>query len=157
MSECIREMCFLAILFGVILDITPEGNVKKVSGIVCSAALIMTLFSAVKSIELPEYGFDSAYYRQLGDSLAAHAENSSEQLGGLVIQNKCEEYIMDKAAHLGIAEIIVEVAVYPNDNDEWLPERVTLAALCSDDAREQLSNIIEAELGITKGNQIWSN
>lgn len=157
MSECIRQLCFLAVLFGVILDITPEGNAKRVSSMVCSAALIMTLFSAVKSLELPEYGFESAYYRELGNSLATCAKDRSEQLGGLVIQSKCEEYIMDKAAQLGITEIGVGVEVYLSDNDEWLPESVMLTAQCSDDAREQLSNIIETELGIVKGNQIWNN
>lgn len=157
MGECVRQMCLLAVLFGVILNITPDGNVKRVSGIVCSAALIMTLLSGVRGLDLPQYVVEAERYRQLGDELSASAEKSADRISRLVIESECEEYIMDKATVLGIVDIRVEVTAHRDDSGEWLPGVVILVAQCSDEAKERLCDIIETEMGIGKGNQIWSN
>lgn len=157
MGGCVRQLCLLAVLFGVILDITPEGSVKRVSCIVCSAALIMTVLSGIRTLDIPGYGIEAARYREISDSLARNAEESGERLSRLVIQSECEEYIMDKAALLGITDISAKVTARWNSDGFWMPETVTLKTQCEADAKERLSDIIETELGVGKGNQIWNS
>ena len=156
MSECIRQLCMLSILFGVILDITPEGSVKKVSGIVCSAALITLILSGIKNnTELSDYYMETARYREMSAAITANAQENNERLSRLVIQSECEEYIKDKATVLGMKDIIVKVTARWNSDGFWMPETVTLQAVCSQEEKVRLSDIIETELGIEKGNQTW--
>lgn len=155
MGECIRQLCMLSVLFGVLLDITPEGSVKKVSCIVCSAALITLILSGIKNTDLSDYYLETARYREMSAAISANAQESNERLSRLVIQSECEEYIKDKATVLGITDISVKVAARWNSDGFWMPETVTLQAVCSQEAKVRLSDIIETELGIEKGNQTW--
>ncbi len=155
MGECIRQLCMLSVLFGVLLDITPEGSVKKVSCIVCSAALITLILSGIKNIDVSDYYVETARYREMSAAISNNAQESSERLSRLVIQSECEEYIKDKATVLGITDIGVKVTARWNSDGFWMPETVTLQAVCSQEEKVRLSDIIETELGIGKGNQIW--
>lgn len=155
MSECIRQLCMLSVLFGVLLDITPEGSVKKVSCIVCSAALISLILSGIKNTEVADYYTETARYREMSAAISANAQESNERLSRLVIQSECEEYIKDKATVLGITGIGVKITARWHSDGFWMPETVTLQGEGSQEAKVRLSDIIETELGIEKGNQTW--
>lgn len=157
MGECIRQLCMLSVLFGILLDITPEGSVKKVSCIVCSAALITLILSGIKNTDASDYSIETARYREMSAAITSNAQESSERLSRLVIQSECEEYIKDKAAALGVTDMGVKVTARWNSDGFWMPETVTLQAVCSQETKMRLSDIIETELGVRKGNQIWSS
>lgn len=156
MSECIRQLCMLSVFFGILLDITPEGSVKKVSSILCAAALITLILSGLKNTDNADFYAETARYREMSAAISANAQESRERLSRLVIQSECEEYIKDKATVLGITDISVKVTARWSSDGFWMPETVTLQAECSQEAKVRLSDIMETELGIGKGNQIWT-
>lgn len=157
MSECIRQLCMLSVLFGILLDITPEGSVKKVSCIVCSAALIALILSGIKNTDVSEFYIETARYREMSAAITSNAQESGERLSRLVIQSECEEYIKDKAVALGVTDMDVKVTACWNTDGFWMPETVVLRGSCSQEIKMRLSDILETELGVAKGNQIWSS
>lgn len=157
MSECIRQLCMLSVLFGILLDITPEGSVKKVSCIVCSAALITLILSGIKNTDVSDYCLETARYREMSAAITSNAQESGERLNRLVIQSECEEYIKDKAAALGVTDMDVKVTARWNVDGFWMPETVVLRGTCSPEVKMMLSDVMETELGVMKGNQIWSS
>lgn len=62
-----------------------------------------------------------------------------------------ESYILDKAAREG-ADLTVEVTL----GEDLLPAGAVLRGKASREAKENLSRMLEQDLGITKENQLWT-
>ena len=154
MSEAIRQLCLLSVLFGVLLSLCPEGSVKKICSVACSAALITAMFTGVtgegNSIAFPEI----ARYREQSAALTHSAEENENRLNRLLIEEECEAYIEDKAEKLGFPLSRCRVSVRWEDGF-WMPEAVELTGDGDENTRRELEERIEAELGIRRERQTW--
>ena len=157
MSGCIREICMLSLLFGVLRHITPEGSIKKISGALCSAILVCAFLSDIRGTDFTAFFRETARYRENTEVILQNAENSRERLSRLVIEDECEAYILDKAAELGIVLHGAEVSARWSTEGFWLPESVTLEGVLSETQKTALTDIIETELGIKGERQLWRN
>ena len=155
MGDCVRELCLLSVLFGVLLDLTPEGSVKKIETVVCSAALICVLLSSADGLNVRRYFSETARYREMSAALAERSEESRDRLNRLVIQSECEAYIRDKAEALGADGISAKVTARWEDGI-WMPESVILAGTPDGEIRARLSELIRTELGIAEAKQEWT-
>ena len=51
-SQSIRQLCALSLLCGAALSILPEGGVKRVAEVVCTASLIVALVNPLKALDM---------------------------------------------------------------------------------------------------------
>lgn len=156
MGECVREVCMLSVLFGVLLAVTPEGSIKRISAAVCSAALITAVLSSVKETELSVYREEVARSRERSASITQNAQDSTQRLSRLVIEHECEAYIIDRADSIGISGLSVKVSARWSGEGFWLPESAVLSAACEEGKKALLGEILETELGVAKERQTWT-
>ena len=148
--QSIRQLCALSLLCGAALSILPEGGVKRVAEVVCTASLIIAIVSPLKALE-------SARRHDLESSLTADAKAAEQRLNRLVIEQEYEAYIMDKALELGLEGLAVDVEVQWSLEGLWMPYGASISGVCSQTGKEQLSALMAADLGIPYERQRWDS
>lgn len=156
MTELVERLCVLSVVFGLALSLMPEGGVKKLTGAVAAAALLLCLLDGVNAVDTGELLMDAARYRELSASLTADADALRSRLDRRVIEQECETYIEDKAAALGARVLSVRVTAVWSAEGYWLPEAVSVSGSWSEAARARLSGLMETELGIPAERQEWA-
>lgn len=155
MSTMIRELCALSILFGVIMGIIPEGGVKRITGILCSAILIIVVLTPIKSIDIDSYALLLTQYREQEAQLTARADEINSRLNRAVIVEEYEAYIMDKAEELGIDVKEARVEVQWSTEAVWVPYSVSVTANADISLRRVFEDKLMAELGIPQERVKW--
>lgn len=150
----LRTLCVLSVFFGLAMELTPEGGVRKILSIVCAAALLSVAAGSLKETDDSTYALELARYRDREQELLAEGTEYSDRLSRLVIENEYEEYIKDKAVQMGVTLTDVQIGLEWNTEGLWVPVSVTIRCR-DDDQREQLSALITAELGIPPTRQLW--
>ena len=84
-------------------------------------------------------------------AIAGGEEYAAENISNIITQ-RIQTYILEKASALGTN---VDVAVQVQREQPYLPKTVEISGTVSPYAKQQLMNAIEAELGISKEEQIW--
>lgn len=156
MAESIRRLCALSILCGAALSISPKGNVRRIMGIVCAAALICAVIEPIKGMDLSAYSLELAKAGQRREEFLAENADAGERLNRLVIQERYRAYIMDKAKELNIPMSEVSLELRWSSEGLWLPESASYTAEPGGD-RNALEQTIQAELGIPLDKQNWSD
>lgn len=157
MSTMIRELCALSILFGVIMGIIPEGGVKRITGILCSAILIIVVLAPIKSIDIDSYALLLTQYREQEAQLTARADEINSRLNRAVIVEEYEAYIMDKAEELGIDVKEARVEVQWSTEAVWVPYSVSVTANADISLRRVFEDKLMAELGIPQERVKWQS
>lgn len=155
MSAMIREVCALSILFGMIMSIIPQGGVKRITGILCSAALIIAVITPIKDIDIESYAQLLARYHEQEKELSAKGEEINNRLNRAVIINEYQSYIMDKAVELGIDVKEARVEVQWSTDAVWMPYSVCISADANSVERGILEDKLKAELGIPAERVKW--
>lgn len=155
MSTMIRELCAMSILFGVIMGIIPEGGVKRITGILCSAILIIVILTPIKSIDIDSYALLLTQYREQEAQLTARADEINSRLNRAVIVEEYEAYIMDKAEELGIDVKEARVEVQWSTEAVWVPYSVSVTANADISLRRVFEDKLMAELGIPQERVKW--
>ncbi len=156
MYQGIRELCAVSLLCGAALSILPEGGVKRVAEILCTASLILAVISPLKELDMDAYALENARLHELETSLAQQGQEAGERLKRLVIEQEYEAYILDKAKELNIELGGAEVEVQWSLEGFWMPWGAELSSGCSPEERQRLSDILESDLGIPYERQRWN-
>ncbi len=155
--QSIRQLCALSLLCGAALSILPEGGVKRVAEVVCTASLIIAIVSPLKALDMDTYALESARRHDLESTLTADAKAAEQRLNRLVIEQEYEAYIMDKALELGLEGLAVDVEVQWSLEGLWMPYGASISGVCSQTGKEQLSALMAADLGIPYERQRWDS
>ena len=156
-SQSIRQLCALSLLCGAALSILPEGSVKRVAEVVCTASLIVALVNPLKALDMESYALESAKRQERETALISGAEATQQRLNRLVIEQEYEAYIMDKAMEMGFDGLVAEVEVQWSLDGLWMPYAVSLSGDCSRSGKEQLAALMTADLGIPYERQRWDS
>ena len=152
----LRQLCALSLLCGAALTMTPSGGVKRVTEVVCTAVLALSLLSPLRGIDLESYALGCARYNEARSELLKRAGETEERLNRLVIEREYSSYIMDKAKNLGITLSEARVRVQWSLDGLWVPYAAELASDCGDGERMELGRIILDDLGIPYERQQWN-
>lgn len=155
--QSVRQICALSLLCGAALSFLPEGGVKRVAEVVCTASLILAVVNPLKSLDMSSYSLESARRHELEASLTAGAEEAERRLNRLVIEQEYEAYIMDKALELGLEGLTVDVEVQWSLDGLWMPYGARLSGVWNHPGKEQLSALMTADLGIPYERQRWDS
>ena len=156
-KDSVRQLCMLSVFCGAALSICPEGNVKKITSVLVTAGLILTILSPFKSIDFDDYALQTAKLSQREAELSADGAQISRRLNRIVIQQEYESYIMDKAAQLDLNILSLKVGVSWSTDGLWVPYSAEIAADTDEMKQRRLSGVITADLGIPAERQHWHN
>lgn len=151
----LRGICAAAVFFGILLALLPEGRERRITSLCATAALVVMFLGLVLKTDWEGYAISLSQTRDAAAMITSSAEESRSRMNRLVIEQECEEYIMDKAADLGIPIHGVKVNAAWKKEGVWVPDFVTIKGAVREDDRERLSLLIEAELGIGQTGQEW--
>lgn len=155
--QSIRQLCALSLLCGAALSILPEGGVKRVAEVVCTASLIVALVNPLKALDMGTYALETARLHEREAALTAEAEGLEQRLNRLVIEQEYEAYIMDKALEFGLEGLAADVEVQWSLEGLWMPYAANISGACSQTGREKLAALMTADLGIPYERQRWDS
>ena len=150
----LRGICAAALLFGVMLKLTPEGNSRRIAAMCASCALVLMTVNLVRQTNIYDYALDTAKYASAANKIGSDAQSANDAMSRPVIERECEEYIMDKAGYLGVELRSVDVSARWSKEGVWVPQKAVLR-IGSEASTYRLSELIEAELGIAAADQEW--
>lgn len=156
MDGLLRELCGLSILCGAALSIAPEGAVKRVLEILCSAALLTALLTPLKGIDLESYALQLAKYKEDEAALTAKGDEMNNRLNRLVIEGECNSYIMDKAKEKGVDVKEAEVELKWSTEGLWYPYSARIVSNAEGAEKAALIDALKSELGIPEERVTWS-
>lgn len=150
MTDVLRRLCFMSVLFGTALGMAPEGSAKRIMNLLCSVMLICIVLAPLSDLDISEYALEIAKCREIESQALAENAELNDRLNRMVIEKEYEAYIEDKAMMLGI-ETNVNVHARWDTEGVWVPDKVQLE--CAENS--QLSKMIKTELGIPEERQKW--
>lgn len=159
MSAALREylmaLVACALLAALASALLPEGAARRA---VCFACGLLTLVCAVRPllrIDTQTLARSISRLEMEQDAARTGVEVKNRELVSAIIKEKCETYILDKAAQLDLA-LSAEVTIGGVDGYPY-PTAVRLTGEPTPEQKLQLQRYIERELAIPKEEQTWSS
>ena len=154
MKDWLVSVAAASLLSSAALALCPEGRVKRILRLVCGVMCALALASPVLALDVTTVSAAMAEYGQAAEKITSSAEEEKKMLERTYIEERCEAYILDKAAQLGAALSAASVlARWDEEALVWFPWEASLNG--PQDIR--LSRAIEADLGIPAQRQRWQD
>jgi hypothetical protein len=138
------------------MAMTPEGKVKKVVSLICGLMTILALIKPISGFDYTAFSKYLAQYKNDAQEYSGAMASKNENLTRRIIEDKCQAYILDKGKSLAITDLDVTVTAEWSKDGYWYPSGASLITNADTEARNKLSRSIEAELGISPEELIWS-
>ena len=159
MTELIRAwimgLTAAAFLAAIAMALTPKGRPRAVVGLVTGLVTIVALVAPILEFDY------AAYVRNVNDfafsleSRNQEWEVSQERVTSLIIRERSEAYILDKAESLGLVGLDIEVATARNPAGWFTPYRVWIVGEVSAAQQRALSEFLNGTFGIPAERQYW--
>lgn len=127
---------------------TPSVVVKMLAGVLMAVTVIAP-FVKMDIGDITDY--INSFHTNADAAVQSGVAYSTEEMG-VIIKDKTQAYILDKAQTLG-AEVEAEILL--SDETPPIPCAVTLKGRVSPYVKQRLSQYITEELGIAEENQTW--
>ena len=150
--EYLLSVTAAALVCGMIRSLAGEkGSIGGLVRLLCGIFLSLTVIRPLADIRLQEFSFFADEI--LDDARSAAEEGTDYAYSAMArhIKESCEAYILDKAL-LYDAHITAEVEI---GGETPVPVGCTIRGELSPYARQQLSRMLEDEIGIGEEDQHW--
>ncbi|MBR5570140.1 MAG: hypothetical protein IKW10_04515 [Oscillospiraceae bacterium] len=129
-----------------------KGTHGAILKILTGVFMTITLVSPLLDFDMT--GIDSRFSWITADAESAvqNGQILAKDSMAEIIKTQCEAYILDKAAFW---ELNLSVEVTLSESDPPIPNGVELTGNVSPYAKNQMTNWIVEELGISKEHQVW--
>ena len=156
MMEGLRQwllgIVLTAFAAGLARQLAPEGREQAAVRLAGGLLMILAILGPLGSWNWEELALPAGSFRQATTEQMADYETARTTALGTIIAEKTAAYIWDKAEELGLS-CTVEVTVAAGENGIPLPDTVIITGPYD----PGLSALIEKEVGIPAGKQIWEN
>ena len=115
--------------------------------------LIFTVITPLADLDFSHFFNSQWNYTAQGNRIVTEGELIAQEQLNDIIKQRCEAYILDKAASLG-ADIRVELAL--SQDELPVPVSVTIYGAVSPVGKRRLQEVIRDELGIPLEAQKWN-
>lgn len=153
MSDLIRRICLFSILCSVTEMLISESSAKQAVKILNTTIAAIMIISFIMTLDMSVLADTIADINSRQSEISASSAETADRLKRMVIQQEAEEYIITRASELGIYPQSVHVDAVWSAGAYWVPYKAVI--YCKDGSTEKLSQIIEAELGISAERQEW--
>ena len=152
MRQWISSVAAASVLAALALALTPKGRVRQVTKLVCGVMCALAVAAPVAKLDFGQLAADMALYEKRAREITSQAQEEAKMLDRTYIEQRCEAYILGKAAAAGAAVDSVTVTARWDDGAlVWYPWSVSLDG----PFHQGLADAIEGELGIPAGRQSW--
>ena len=152
MREWIAGITAASLLAAVALALTPPGRVRQVTRLACGLLCALAVAGPLARLDVGLLAPSIAAYEQRALEITGQAEEEAKMLDRTYIEERCQAYILAKAAETGAAVDGVSLSArWDEDGRVWYPWAVTLHGPYN----AALAASIEAELGIPAARQEW--
>ena len=158
MMEAVRMWLMSILTAGVLCAVAgtlmPAGPVQRVGKLVCGLVLLCAVLSPVTNLDL-EGG--QQWLEDYAQGLELRERELEEQINGemkSIIEQSCAAYIVDKAAELGLT-CTARVTCRAEAAGVCVPETAELSGAFSGETRDQMTRVLEQELGIPAERQTY--
>ena len=129
-----------------------DESAKRTIKLLNTAFISLMIISSVSEIDMSELMNVTARQHAVSAELNDMSD-TTDRLKRMVIQQKTEEYILQKASELNVKIREVHVNAEWSSGEYWVPNSVVL--YCDEDNSDKLRHIIISELGIGEERQEW--
>lgn len=157
LTQWLHAVIYTGIVCALALLLTPEGRVKMALKIICAVVMCVSIASPVAELDFSAYSKAMAKYKLDAQAIAEQGEQYSKNLNRSIIEDECRAYILDKANEMGAGVSDVTVTAFWSSDGYWYPKQVSIESHADAKQREQLSDWIQAQLGISINEQEWSD
>lgn len=155
MDKAIRMLCVLSVFCALAMNLIPEGRERRVMSFVCSVVLLASALRYAREPDWEIFALETAQLRQREKVFLENAEQLTDQLQRVVIEEECETYILNKARQMQIDLASVEITAQWSMEGLWIPYSAVLTGETGDERRALFSALLESELGIPSTRQEW--
>ena len=136
----------------VILLLIPKGFSAPIMKLLCGLFFSLSILNPLSGIDL---SFDIQQWVQpvLAEDYAREGQALYRNHLAQCIKRETEEYILDKAADLGVS---VSAEVILTESEIPVPEGAILSGTMEEEAKLRLQQIIRNDLNISKENLLWT-
>lgn len=149
----ILSVAAAAALCGILSGLVKNSTASGVFRILCGAVMAAVVLIPAAGLECPEFVLDMDSFSLAAADAASEGEKISQAAIEDIIKQRTEAYILDKASAMDL-QLSVEVMV--NGEAIPVPVKAVLSGTIAPYDRQRISDMLEAELGITKENQVWT-
>ena len=128
-------------------SLAPEGGVKRVCRLAGGLVLLLAAISPVVKLDVADISRITEDYRTAAEEYSQALEETNEFLYESIIAENASAYILDKAGALGM-NCTVSVNIAHDQVGTPYPDSVTVCGVWTREQRDELSRILENELGI---------
>ena len=155
LGEWVRTLAVGTVFCAFSLLLIPEGSEKRAVKLVCALVLTLLLISPLKELDAEKLTELLTVQRLSGEGITLDTDELSMELCTGIIRKETEEYIWDAARRLGISELGIRLRL---SSGEGLPcpWSVDLKGNVTQLQKEELSMLLEGDLGIPRERQNWS-
>ena len=155
LANWVRTMAAGAVFCAVVLLLIPEGREKRALKTVCSFMLLILFVRPLRALDMERLTEALTLQRIEKRSITEAADELSLELCRSIIREETEAYIWDAAQRLGIRKLGVRIRL-KSGGELPLPWSIDLTGDVTARQREELSLLLEGELGIPRERQTWS-
>lgn len=158
MMELVRQWLLgvtcTALVLAVADSLAPEGSVKRVCRLAGGLALLIAAVSPVLHIDGVMISQAVSEYQAVVQTYEKELEEKNVLLYQTIIEETTAAYIVDKAEELGIS-CQAEVTFAYDEDGVPCPWEVTAQGVWTEEQRSQLSQLVEADLGVPGQRQYY--
>ena len=156
MTDVIRQLSLLSVLFGLITEAIPDKGVKNVTELLCTCILLLCILSPLRELDYDRLSLDLAKYSELEKELTRSAEKERDRLNRKVIEQEYASYILDKANEYGAQTQNVHVTAKWSTEGIWIPWEAYIEYRGDEASKALAAERIEADLGLPEERQRWT-
>ena len=143
-----------AMILALAESLAPKGGVKRVCRLAGGLVLLLAAISPVLKLDKMDLAVATKEYQNAAEEYSRALEEKNEILYETIIAENTAAYILDKAEQLGM-ECTVSVTVTRDQAGTPCPDRVTVRGIWGQKQRDELSQMMETELGISTQQQYF--
>jgi len=152
--EYLLSVTTSAIVCGIIQTISSKkGSTAKLVKLLSGIFMALSVLQPVLNMSIDSGDVLYAVSAASADDAVRLGQESAQEAQMEIIKSQAEAYILDKAEQLNCD---LDVSVTLKKQSPFAPDKVRIEGKVSPYARSQLSNWIEANIGIPEEDQSWT-
>ena len=150
----LRSITGASLICAIAMKIPIKGASASILRMICGIFMALTLLSPISAIKINKIDPVVDVIWSEAENAASEGENIAQDAMAQLIKNRCEAYILDKAADLGVS---LDVRVSLTSQQLPVPQRVVLTGAVSPYQKSVITEYLKEQLGIDGEEIQWNH
>lgn len=155
MKHFLLSLIGLALLEMLIIAFTGSERMKRLTHLVCGAAMTVLILSTLLGFDYESYAAAISRSASSQGWSAESAAETAERLNRRLIESNCRAYIMEQAAALDVPILDASVTLTWNTEGFWYPTGIVIFVPTGTGYSEALADDLKSSLGVAPEQIEW--